>query len=94
MTASSKYQTVDPLLLTGMMLPSNTKTGLPERSSGRQNPLAGQCEPVLAISPRLAPEVLLVVLIFFIAGSPLIGCEMLPQFLGLLPILESGALCY
>jgi hypothetical protein len=55
-----------------MMLPSKTKTGSPERSSGRQKPFAGQWEPVLAIKPRPLPEVLRRVLIFFTASLQLI----------------------
>jgi hypothetical protein len=74
-----------------MMLPSNTKIGAADRSSGRQKPLVGQWDPVFAISPRLESVVLLMVLSFFMADSPLILIveSDFPQFLGLLPILES-----
>jgi hypothetical protein len=63
---------VDPPLLAGMMLPSKTKTGATERSSGRQKPFAGQWKPVLAISPGFVSEFLRMALIFFTAHSQLI----------------------
>ncbi len=65
----SKYQTVDPALPAGMMLPSKMKTASVERSSGRQKPLAGQWKPVLAASPGRVSDILRIVLIFFTAAS-------------------------
>jgi hypothetical protein len=60
---------VDPPLLAGIMLPSKTKTGFTLRSSGRQNPFAGQWKPVFAIKPGPLPEIRCSVLIFFTARS-------------------------
>ena len=68
-TASSKSQTADPPLAAGMMLPSKTKMGPVDPSSGRQKPFAGQWKPVLAIRPKPLPETLRRVLIFFTARS-------------------------
>jgi hypothetical protein len=75
-----------------MMLPSKTKTGSMERSSGRQKPFAGQWKPVLAIKPRLFPEIFRRVLIFFTVCSQLFLKRMnRPLFPGHELILGSGA---
>jgi hypothetical protein len=78
--ASSRYQTVEPPPVAGMMLPSKTKTGSFERSAGRQKPLAGQWKPVFAMSPILPSEILRIVLIFFTECSQLILCESRRRF--------------
>jgi hypothetical protein len=62
---------VEPRLPGGIMLPSNTKTGsVAGPSSGRQKPLVGQCEPVLAFSWILLSAVFRYcgLVIFFMAG--------------------------
>jgi hypothetical protein len=53
-----------------MMLPSNTNMGSSERSSGRQKPLAGQCDPVFALNVTLVAEFLRFK-IFFTAALPI-----------------------
>jgi hypothetical protein len=83
---------VDPPLPAGMMLPSKTKTGSMERSSGRQKPFAGQWKPGLAIKPRLFPEMFRRVLIFFTACSQINTRKNdRPNFPVMKSILGSGA---
>ena len=63
---------VEPRLPGGIMLPSNTNTGsLAGPSSGRQKPLAGQCEPVLAFNWIFRSDAFRYCgpVIFFMAGS-------------------------
>jgi hypothetical protein len=69
---------VEPRLPGGIMLPSNTKTGsVAAPSSGRQKPLVGQCEPVLAFIWILLSAVFRYcrLVIFFMAGLQGIYCH-------------------